>query len=38
VLIDGEFWGTITSWKDRYDTAIGNQLRKEDAAGALGAL
>lgn len=38
VLIDGEFWGTITSWKDRYDSAIGNQLRKEDAAGALGAL
>ncbi len=28
VIVDGENWGTITSWKNDYDTAIEKQLSK----------
>ncbi|MGZ8553755.1 MAG: phosphoribosylformylglycinamidine synthase subunit PurL [Chitinophagaceae bacterium] len=35
IVIDGDFWGTIDWWKDRYDTAIENFLSKEDAGSAL---
>ena len=35
IVVDGEFWGTIDWWKDKYDTAIENFLRKEDAGSAL---
>lgn len=38
VVVDGEFWGDIESWKDRYDNAIGNQLAKEEAGSALSSI
>jgi phosphoribosylformylglycinamidine synthase II len=38
MVIDGDFWGTIDWWKDRYDTAIENYLSKEEAGSALTAI
>lgn len=38
VVVDGEFWGDIESWKDRYENAIGNQLAKEEAGSALSSI
>lgn len=35
LVINGDFWGTIDWWKDKYDTAIENFLSKEDAGSAL---
>ena len=35
IVMDGDFWGTIDWWKDRYDTAIENFLSKEEAGSAL---
>ena len=35
LVIDGDFWGTIDWWQDKYDTAIENFLSKEDAGSAL---
>lgn len=38
MVVDGEFWGTIDWWQERYDTAIENCLSKEEAGSALGPL
>jgi phosphoribosylformylglycinamidine synthase II len=38
LLVDGEFWGTIDWWKDKYDNAIENHLSKEEAGAALSSL
>ncbi|HLG40749.1 MAG TPA: phosphoribosylformylglycinamidine synthase subunit PurL [Chitinophagaceae bacterium] len=38
VVIDGDFWGTIDWWKEKYDTAIENYLTKEQAGSALSAI
>lgn len=39
VSVDGEDWGTINQWKERYDTAIEKHLSKElDSEGALSML
>lgn len=38
IMIDGEFWGTIDWWKDEYDTAIEDFLKKEEAGEALSAI
>ncbi|MFN8252740.1 MAG: phosphoribosylformylglycinamidine synthase subunit PurL [Ferruginibacter sp.] len=35
VNINGENWGHITGWKEKYDNAIGNLLSKEEASAAL---
>jgi phosphoribosylformylglycinamidine synthase len=35
IVIDGDFWGTIDWWKDKYETAIENFLTKEGAGSAL---
>jgi phosphoribosylformylglycinamidine synthase II len=35
LVIDGEFWGTIDWWQEKYDTAIENYLAKEEAGSAL---
>ncbi|MBE2231334.1 MAG: phosphoribosylformylglycinamidine synthase subunit PurL [Chitinophagaceae bacterium] len=35
VLVDGSDWGTIQSWKEKYDNAIGNYLSREEAGSAL---
>ncbi len=35
MVVDGDFWGTIDWWKDRYDTSIENYLSKEEAGSAL---
>jgi phosphoribosylformylglycinamidine synthase subunit PurL len=38
IVIDGDFWGTIDWWKEKYDTAIENYLSKETAGSALSAI
>jgi phosphoribosylformylglycinamidine synthase subunit PurL len=39
IIIDGENWGNVEPWKQRYDTAIENLLQKEsEAEAALGML
>jgi phosphoribosylformylglycinamidine synthase len=38
LVIDGNFWGTIDWWQEKYDTAIENYLSKEEAGSALGTL
>ncbi len=38
MVVDGDFWGTIDWWKDRYDTAIENYLSKEEAGSALSSI
>jgi phosphoribosylformylglycinamidine synthase len=38
MVIDGDFWGTIDWWKDKYDTAIENYLSKEEADSALSSI
>ncbi len=38
MVIDGDFWGTIDWWKDKYDTALENYLSKEEAGSALSAI
>lgn len=35
LVVDGDFWGTIDWWQDKYDTAIENYLSKEEAGSAL---
>src|SRR5258705_6590068 len=35
IVIDGDSWGTIDWWQDKYDTAIENYLAKETAGSAL---
>ncbi|MBZ4190603.1 phosphoribosylformylglycinamidine synthase subunit PurL [Niabella beijingensis] len=36
--VNGEDWGTISAWKDKYDTAIESYLAKEAATEAMGGL
>ncbi|MBI1342154.1 MAG: phosphoribosylformylglycinamidine synthase subunit PurL [Terrimonas sp.] len=38
VLIDGEDWGSIDHWKEKYDHAIENYLIKEEAGSALASI
>jgi phosphoribosylformylglycinamidine synthase len=38
IVIDGDFWGTIDWWREKYDTAIENYLSKEEAGSALSAI
>ncbi|MCW3119316.1 MAG: phosphoribosylformylglycinamidine synthase, partial [Chitinophagaceae bacterium] len=38
MVIDGEFWGTIDWWKDKYDEAIEGYLYKEGAGAALSSI
>jgi phosphoribosylformylglycinamidine synthase len=38
IVVDGDFWGTVDWWKDKYDTAIENYLSKEEAGSALSAI
>jgi len=35
ISIDGENWGNITGWKEKYDNAIGNLLAGHDGEQAL---
>ncbi|MND03661.1 hypothetical protein D3C83_236050 [compost metagenome] len=35
MVVDGDFWGTIDWWQEKYDTAIENYLSKESAGSAL---
>lgn len=35
IVIDGDFWGTIDWWQEKYDTSIENYLSKEEAGSAL---
>ncbi len=38
ITIDGKDWGTLQSWKDKYDTAIENLLAGHESEHALSAL
>jgi phosphoribosylformylglycinamidine synthase len=38
LVIDGDFWGTIDWWQEKYDEAIEDYLSKEEAGSALGPL
>jgi len=38
IVIDGEFWGGIDWWREKYDTAIETYLQKESAGSALSAI
>ena len=38
MVINGDFWGTIDWWQDKYDTAIENYLSEEEAGSALSAI
>jgi phosphoribosylformylglycinamidine synthase subunit PurL len=38
MVVDGDFWGTIDWWKEKYDEAIGNYLSKESAGSALNSI
>ena len=38
VIIEGELYGQITEWKDKYDNAIGNILKGHESEEALSAL
>ncbi|HZJ60336.1 MAG TPA: phosphoribosylformylglycinamidine synthase subunit PurL [Chitinophagaceae bacterium] len=38
MVVNGDFWGTIDWWKEKYDTAIENYLSKEEAGSALAAI
>ncbi len=38
MVIDGDFWGTIDWWQEKYDTSIENYLSKEEAGSALTAI
>ena len=38
LVVNGDFWGTIDWWKEKYDAAIENYLSKEEAGSALAAI
>ena len=38
IVVDGDFWGTIDWWKEKYESAIGNYLSKEEAGAALSSI
>ncbi|NOT50775.1 MAG: phosphoribosylformylglycinamidine synthase subunit PurL [Chitinophagaceae bacterium] len=38
MVVDGDFWGTIDWWKEKYDTSIENYLSKEEAGSALSSI
>ncbi|MEO5945703.1 MAG: phosphoribosylformylglycinamidine synthase subunit PurL [Chitinophagaceae bacterium] len=38
IVVDGDFWGTIDWWSEKYDTAIENYLIKEEAGAALSSI
>jgi phosphoribosylformylglycinamidine synthase len=38
IVVDGEHWGTIDQWMEKYDTAIENFLSKEEAGSALSSI
>jgi phosphoribosylformylglycinamidine synthase len=38
LVVDGDFWGTIDWWKEKYDSAIEKYLAKEEAGAALSSI
>ncbi len=38
MLVDGQLWGSIEEWKEKYDTAIEKYLSKENAGSALSSI
>jgi phosphoribosylformylglycinamidine synthase II len=38
LVVNGDFWGTIDWWKDRYEEAIEKHLSKEEAGAALSSI
>ncbi len=38
ITVDGQDWGAMADWKDKYDNAIGNMLKNEESTEALSAI
>jgi len=38
LMVDGDFWGGIDWWQEKYDTALENYLSKEEAGSALSSI
>lgn len=38
IVVDGDFWGTIDWWKEKYEGAIESYLSKEEAGSALSSI
>jgi phosphoribosylformylglycinamidine synthase len=38
IVVDGDFWGSIDWWSEKYDSAIENYLLKEEAGAALSSI
>jgi len=38
IIIDNENWGRINEWKEKYDDAISNLLKGDEAESALTAI
>jgi phosphoribosylformylglycinamidine synthase len=38
IVVDGDFWGTIDWWKEKYDDSLENYLSKEEAGSALSSI
>ncbi len=38
IVVDGDFWGSIDWWSEKYDNAIENYLLKEEAGSALSSI
>ena len=38
IKVNGEDWGTITEWKNKYDNAIGDILKKQESEEAMSTL
>lgn len=38
LVVNGEFWGSIDWWREKYDNAIENYLLKEEAGSALSSI
>jgi phosphoribosylformylglycinamidine synthase len=38
VIVEGELWGQISGWKEKYDNAIGNILKAHESEEALSAI
>lgn len=38
VVVDGDYWGDITQWQEKYDTSIERYLSREEAGSALTAI
>ena len=38
IIIDGEDWGNVNEWKEKYDNAIGKLLAGQEGEAALSSI